>query len=179
MVRELACRCADDHAVSVKRSEHGRDFLHDHAQAQAALPQFGVQSFIRAFGAFENAPYFGLMFGEASGVRMAWVAPVPEQPLAGLRATPQHPAILQLGVFLKMDAVDEHVASISLRINQSIRCVWPIHRERGRVARFDAAWERADRRRSERSAAGFRCGAWWRAAPSPRAALATLTPASN
>src|ERR1700720_769357 len=90
-------------ARSKKRAENGRYFLHDDAQAQIALAQFGVQFVIRAFAAFQNVAHVGLVLGETSRVRMARVAPVPEQAFTESRHAPEQSPILELGVFFQLD----------------------------------------------------------------------------
>ena len=96
-------------AASKERAENRGDFFNYHAQTQTALAQFGIQSRVGAFGAFQHAPDLRLMPGKAFGVRMARVPPVAQEALAKFRHAPDEAAIFQLGVFLEIDAIDEHV----------------------------------------------------------------------
>ena len=119
--------------TSEKRAEHRRDFFDDDAQAQVALAQFGVQFEVRTFGAFQNVAHVGLMLGKAFSVRMARVAPMPEQALAVFGHASEQPPVFELGVFLKMDAVDEHGMSLTRLFSREIQCVLPDQHERGRA----------------------------------------------
>ena len=76
-------------AGSEERAEDGGDFFDNDAQAQVALPQFGIHFVIRPLGAFQNAQDIGLMFGKTLGVRMTRVTPVAKQPLPVGRNAPQ------------------------------------------------------------------------------------------
>ncbi len=46
------------------------------------------------------------MLGKAFGMRMARIVPMAQQPFAVGGNTPEQPAIFQLGVFFKMNAVN-------------------------------------------------------------------------
>ena len=48
------------------------------------------------------------MFSEAIGVWMAWISPVAQQAFPKFRHTPDHSPVFELGIFLKIDSVNEH-----------------------------------------------------------------------
>ena len=118
--------------ASKKRAKYRGDFFDDDAQAQVALAQFGVQFGVRTVGAFENVAHVGLVLGEAVGVRMTRVAPVSEQALAVFRHAPEQAPVFELGVFLKMDAVDEPGVSLTGLFSRVIQCASPNRRGRDR-----------------------------------------------
>ena len=120
---------------SKERAEHGRDFFDNDAQTQSALTEFRVQSGIGIFRAFQNVAHLRFVFGKALGVRVAWVAPVAQQALAKFWIAPDHPAIFQLGVFLKMDAINEHDVSLTRWFSRAIQCALPNRRGHGRAVR--------------------------------------------
>ena len=68
--------------------------------------QFLVEFRIRTFGALEKSRYFGLVFGETFSVRMPRVTPMPKQPFAKFRISPEQASIFQLGVLLMVNSVD-------------------------------------------------------------------------
>lgn len=99
--------------ISEKRAKHRWNFFDNNTKAQVALPQFSIQFVVRAFGAFQNVPHLSFVLGKALDVRMTRIAPVTQQAFAKFRIAPDQTAIFQLGVFLKMDAVDEHGVSLT------------------------------------------------------------------
>ena len=94
--------------LSKERTENRRNLFHYNSQTQATPAQLGVEIAIGAFQAVEDKFHLNFPLGEALGMRMPWVLPMLEQALAILWAAPEQPAILELGILLKMDAVDKH-----------------------------------------------------------------------
>jgi hypothetical protein len=93
---------------SVERAEDGGDFFDDDAEAEAALAEFGVKGGVGIGRAGEDARDLDFVFGKAFGVGMAGVFPVAEKAFTTFRHAPEDTAIFQFGVFLIVNAIDEH-----------------------------------------------------------------------
>src|SRR6266568_2967572 len=75
---------------------------------------------------------------------MAGVTPVPEQSLPARRNPPKQAAILQLGVFLKMNAIHKHSLNISRHFNRAILRCGPNPRGCGRGVHYVSTWAQAN-----------------------------------
>jgi hypothetical protein len=125
-------------------AKDGRNFFDRDPQAQVALLQLGVQFVIRSLWAFQKTPDISLMLGKPLGVGMARVTPVAKQPLPARGNTPKQPAILQLGVFLKMNTIHKHSLNISRQLNQAIPPAGPNPHGHGREVHYVSTWARAN-----------------------------------
>lgn len=74
--------------------------------------QLGIHLCIGAFWAFQEAYDFRFVFGKAFGMRMPGVAPMAEKAFAISRNAPEQASVFQLGVFLMVNAINEHEVKV-------------------------------------------------------------------